>query len=1294
MKASATWRGQAGADGVENDPRPPAAAMHRGRKPSSASPATAFGRSARPPLRKMSHNDNGPGNGRRPLKGPGKGRASASTPGGSMTVVGPSSSSSGRPTNRADLEAVAAVEEAFEAPDGSYVPMEKNGQPGGGGSTLHDLAFEDKRKVAKLIRQVVDHVEARKTLEADLAEARAEAARERAAREASEASAADSLDEITSLRAKLGNAFALIRSYQRKIRGGAQAEGVDPRVLTVAGAKTHASQDLRDAAGSPAPSQALPHGSTHDPEQLCTTSPFSEATTPAIQRAAEVAAEEELMQMALDAEVGETGMNEDKELKAADPGAPCALEGSDQAPTEEERGSKTTAMPTCGAGDILPPPLRCRTSPPKVREEVAIEVEKNWEDVEEEEEEADPRTILEKPETTAEEPGGANQTSDKRMGALVAAAPIASPAPGAKEEESDQRDASIEEEPRTPDVVDPAADVEVTAAPPTPLPFGLSPGSARDFRWLSKIHSGNFAPAPKARASGGANPGSGSAAPPSSLRPSRMAVSSVGANVAAVMTAAGARAGMAVNTPAQGSPSPAPATSRSVTESSVTSTSLVLSPSPSPEGDKSATSTSASSSSRDDEDHDAGAVDPEPLLPGEVVEGVSADSTEGSADVPATAHEPSSGTASAAVDLDPVRAAVAAGVAAAAAAAAGHQTAPLPPPSPATMSSGKKRVLRYDPSVGTAGAFYFGDASFSATSAGNISFHDEVSGEGDTEGEEEEDDRHSDTTAAEPDVVHGESASEAGDCASDPIEVNAAETRRTTGSASTPHELIEDIAVQNSYAEGWKDEGSSPDPMAASSPRLSDPAAVDSVAAVIDPGASVEGCPPKEDGGTATFEDVDYEAASFMMVLPSSPGMSNWIMHDGAKVSVKESMRAIAATASARVTATSEGGRETSGVPTASTLALESTKTGGSGDSILPRAPNFVAQEAEAAPGMVNGPSPASMTAAAACAAAGPIIQPISNYISSAPVTPVRAFDDCLPPSTTNHPVPLEAAGDAVAEAGPHGVTLVGEGMAGRLDKAEAGMSAALGNLERAWNDAEGGASRIVVDTPPEGYGRSMGIYTGAQSLGDHTHSLTFNRPPVQPPRDLQEGGGKPLVEAPAFKFSGLGVGSETGIRGSRGSLGGPSPADLAIGRRLVDSADAAAMATLLLESEHGADGASTRDAKGNHRTRMTDTKDAEEEEGSSSCSFDPSLFDLVEQVEAMGDLRACPRGTGAAKPGRGSGGGRGLGGHSLLGRGGRGAKKAPLAMVLNRGSFLAGVRVQKSLPVTSRPAWHVDYKS
>jgi hypothetical protein len=48
-------------------------------------------------------------------------------------------------------------EDVLMGPDGSYLPLMTRG--GGGGSSLHDLAADDKRKVAKLIRQVVEYAE-------------------------------------------------------------------------------------------------------------------------------------------------------------------------------------------------------------------------------------------------------------------------------------------------------------------------------------------------------------------------------------------------------------------------------------------------------------------------------------------------------------------------------------------------------------------------------------------------------------------------------------------------------------------------------------------------------------------------------------------------------------------------------------------------------------------------------------------------------------------------------------------------------------------------------------------------------------------------------------------------------------------------------------------------------------------------------------------------------------------------------------------------------------------------------
>jgi len=83
--------------------------------------------------------------------------------------------------------------------------------PSAAGCSLHDLRAEEKRKVAKLIRQVVEYADARKKLEAGLKDATEACERERErARRAEE--------EAESVKAKLSNAFALIRSYQAQIR--------------------------------------------------------------------------------------------------------------------------------------------------------------------------------------------------------------------------------------------------------------------------------------------------------------------------------------------------------------------------------------------------------------------------------------------------------------------------------------------------------------------------------------------------------------------------------------------------------------------------------------------------------------------------------------------------------------------------------------------------------------------------------------------------------------------------------------------------------------------------------------------------------------------------------------------------------------------------------------------------------------------------------------------------------------------------------------------------------------------
>ena len=86
-----------------------------------------------------------------------------------------------------------------------------------GGATLHDLTAEDKRKVAKLIKQVVEYADARKKLEAELAEARAEATRESGRAKDAETLAEQRAREVDALEAKLLDAFARIKNYRAKI---------------------------------------------------------------------------------------------------------------------------------------------------------------------------------------------------------------------------------------------------------------------------------------------------------------------------------------------------------------------------------------------------------------------------------------------------------------------------------------------------------------------------------------------------------------------------------------------------------------------------------------------------------------------------------------------------------------------------------------------------------------------------------------------------------------------------------------------------------------------------------------------------------------------------------------------------------------------------------------------------------------------------------------------------------------------------------------------------------------------
>ena len=67
--------------------------------------------------------------------------------------------------------------DALAAPDGSYVPLGEHTH-----ASFHDLGPEEKRKVAKLIRQVVELSEARSKLEKELDDLRARCVTEEGAR--------------------------------------------------------------------------------------------------------------------------------------------------------------------------------------------------------------------------------------------------------------------------------------------------------------------------------------------------------------------------------------------------------------------------------------------------------------------------------------------------------------------------------------------------------------------------------------------------------------------------------------------------------------------------------------------------------------------------------------------------------------------------------------------------------------------------------------------------------------------------------------------------------------------------------------------------------------------------------------------------------------------------------------------------------------------------------------------------------------------------------------------------------
>ena len=101
--------------------------------------------------------------------------------------------------------------DALAAPDGSYVPLGENTH-----ASFHDLGPEEKRKVAKLIRQVVELSEARSKLEKELDELRARCVSlEEGARKDAQAAEANGRAEIECLRGKLARALATIDALTR-----------------------------------------------------------------------------------------------------------------------------------------------------------------------------------------------------------------------------------------------------------------------------------------------------------------------------------------------------------------------------------------------------------------------------------------------------------------------------------------------------------------------------------------------------------------------------------------------------------------------------------------------------------------------------------------------------------------------------------------------------------------------------------------------------------------------------------------------------------------------------------------------------------------------------------------------------------------------------------------------------------------------------------------------------------------------------------------------------------------------
>ena len=118
--------------------------------------------------------------------------------------------------------------DALAAPDGSYVPLGEHTH-----ASFHDLGPEEKRKVAKLIRQVVELSEARSKLEKELDDLRARCVTEEGARKDAQAAEANGRAEIETLRGKLARALATINALARGDARASLAMGQASGELTI-----------------------------------------------------------------------------------------------------------------------------------------------------------------------------------------------------------------------------------------------------------------------------------------------------------------------------------------------------------------------------------------------------------------------------------------------------------------------------------------------------------------------------------------------------------------------------------------------------------------------------------------------------------------------------------------------------------------------------------------------------------------------------------------------------------------------------------------------------------------------------------------------------------------------------------------------------------------------------------------------------------------------------------------------------------------------------------------------------